>query len=150
MSWIALTEDDIVTKLSGPETAALKTAALQSGQADPLAEIITQVVREIRGYVKACDRNALGEGATIPDELLGAAINRVRYELATRLPVASLLTEARTESNRNALSLLKEAAACRFTLEQPETEAEEESASPSMPSICKPTRRFDRCDQEGI
>jgi len=148
--WIYVSESDVLSRLSGPEAAAMKTAALQSGQADPLPEVITQVVREIRGYVKACDRNTLGDGETIPDEVLGAAINRIRYELATRLPVPSLLTEARTEASRAAISLLKEVAACRFVLEQPATAATEVSASPPTPRITERTRHFDRCDQDGI
>ena len=119
MSWITLTETDIITKLSGPELAAMKTAALQSGQSSPLPEVISQVVREVRAYVASCNRNTVGEGATIPDELLGAALIRIRFELATRLPVSSLLTEDRRTANSNALTLLRDAAACKFAVEQP-------------------------------
>ena len=79
-----------LNELSGPEIAAMKTAALQSAQGNPLTEVITQVVAEIRGYVAACARNVLGDGETIPSELVGAAISRIRFELATRLPAASL------------------------------------------------------------
>ena len=128
MSWITLTEAQVLTKLSAPELAALKTAATAPGQTDPLPEILAQVVREVRGHVAGCDRNTLGPADTIPDELLGAALNRVRYELATRLPVASLLTEARKESNRDALTLLQRVASCQFALVQPETAGEQPSA----------------------
>ena len=128
MSWIALTEAHVLTKLTAPEVAALKTAATATGQADPLPEIVAQIVREVRGHVAGCAKNTLGPAGTIPDELQGAALNRVRYELATRLPVASLLTDARKESNRDALTLLQRVASCQFALVQPETAGEQPSA----------------------
>lgn len=149
MPWITLAEADVLTKLAAPELAAMKTAALGAGQANPLPEVITQVVREVRGYVAACDRNRLGEGATIPDELLGAAISRIRFELATRLPVASLLTDARREANRDALTLLSRVAACTFVLEQPAAVSPEVSAAPAAPRITPRARTYRREDGDG-
>jgi len=148
--WIYVSESDVLTRLSGPEAAAMKTAALQTGQANPLPEVITQVVREVRGYVKACARNTLGDGETIPDEILGAAINRIRYDLATRLPVPSLLTEARLEANRAAIALLRDVAACRFTLEQPATASAEISAATSAQVVTKTTRIATRAKLSGL
>lgn len=150
MSWITVTSDDVITKLSGPEKAAMTSAALQAAQTDPLPEVISQVVKEIRGYVAACERNLpLGDGETIPDELLGAAISRIRFHLATRLPVASLLTEDRRSANTEALTLLRDVAACRFLIVAP--------TSPSTESISSPTPRwsgrtstFGRTSQDGI
>lgn len=132
MSWIALTETQVLTKLSGPEIAAMKTAALQAGQANPLPEIIEQVVGEVRGYIGACANNTLGPAGTIPDELEGAVISRIRFELATRLPVKSLLTDDRREANRSALSLLRDVAACRFALVQPEEGEEGPQPHPTL------------------
>ena len=146
--WIPLTETDVITKLSGPETAAMKLAALSSGQANPLPEVISQVVKEIRGYVAACSRNTLGEGATIPDELLGAAISRIRFDLATRLPVASLLTEDRRTANANALTQLRDVAACHFALVSPVTETTDVIASPS-PRWSGRDRRYTRDQESG-
>lgn len=152
MSWITLTETNVITKLSGPEISAMKTAALQAGQANPLPGVISQVVKEIRGYVAACSRNTLGEGETIPDELEGPAISRIRYELATRLPVASLLSEDRRSANTNALTLLRDVAGCRFLIVQPATAApgEEQAANVVSPSISRPCRHFSRAKQDGI
>lgn len=150
MSWIEVTEAKVIAKLSGPEIAAMKTAALQAAQANPLTEVISQVVLEIRGYVAGCSSNTLGEGATIPDELLGAAVSRIRYELATRLPVASLLTEARQDANAAAITLLRDVAACRFKVVAPETAAEEQAGGGKRPRIESPTRYFKDADQDGI
>lgn len=149
MAWITLSESNVITKLSGPEIAAMKTAALQAAQTNPLPEVITQVIREIRGFVAGCSENTLGDGETIPDELLGVAISRIRFELATRLPVASLLTEDRREANRNALSLLSAVAACKFRIVAPETPTTEEISSPS-PQWKARTRRFGYCKEDGV
>jgi len=150
VSWITLTEADVLSKLAAPELAAMKSAALGVAQANPLPEVIAQIVREVRGYVAACDSNRLGTGATIPDELLGAAINRVRYELATRLPVASLLTDARKEANREATALLVRVSTCSFRLEQPAEVSGENLAAPPAPRIRPRPLTHRRRDADGI
>lgn len=150
MSWIEVTEAKVIAKLSGPEIAAMKTAALQAAQANPLTEVINQVVLEVRGYVAACGNNILGDGSTIPDELLGATVSRIRFELATRLPVASLLTEDRRAANRDALTLLRDVAACKFSIVQPVTADEDQASSAPAPSITERCRKFTRTDSDGI
>jgi hypothetical protein len=150
MSWIPLTETEVITKLSGPEISAMKTAALQAAQVNPLPGIISQVILEIRGYVAACQRNQLGDGETIPDELQGAAISRIRFELATRLPVASLLTEDRRTANANALTLMRDAAACRFLIVQPATAAADQAAGPAVQLVSSTTRKATREKLSGL
>jgi hypothetical protein len=140
MAWITLTETDVVTKLSGPEIAAMKTAALQVAQVNPLPGIIAQVILEIRGYVAACTRNLLGLGQTIPDELQGAAISRIRFELATRLPVASLLTDDRRTANANAISLLRDVAKCDFLIVAPVDQSPDQPGGASV-EVASKTRR---------
>jgi hypothetical protein len=148
--WQTITEADVVTKLSGPENAAMQTVALKSGQANPLTGIISQVVAEIRGYVAACANNTLGEGETIPSELLGAAISRIRYELASRLPVPGLITEARSSANADAIALLRDVAACRFLVVAPETAAPDQAAGPSIEVASSTTRRATRDKLSGL
>jgi len=147
--WITITETDIITKLSGPELAAMKAAALQAAQTNPLPDVISQVVKEVRGYVAACATNVLGAGETIPDELRGAVISRVRYELATRLPVASLLTDDRRKANSDALTLLRDAAACKFAIVSPATPTTEEISNPS-PRYSARERTYKRNQQDGL
>lgn len=150
MSWIIIAEADVISKLSGPELAAMKSAALQAAQTDPLPEVIEQVTKEIRGYVSGCAENVLGDGLTIPDELLGAAINRIRYELATRLPVATLLTDARTRANDQALTLLRDVAACKFKVIAPATPSAEQAAGPSVQLVSANTRQASREKLRGL
>lgn len=149
MAWITITEDDVITKLSGPEKAAMNSAALQALQTAPLPEIIEQVTKEIRGYVAACARNTLGDGLTIPDELLGTAVNRIRYEFATRLPVSSLLTEDSRRANEAAITLLRDVAACSFAIVSPAAPSSEEVGSPS-PQWSARSKQFGRAQQDGI
>jgi hypothetical protein len=147
MSWITLTEAGVQTKLSGAELVALKTAALAVGQTNPLPEVLTLVTREVRGYVAANSKNVLGAEGTIPDELESAALNRIRYELATRLPVASLLTQARTDANTAATALFKEVAADRFRIVPPVTEATEQAATGTAVQVVTSSTRLTNRDR---
>lgn len=148
MAWITLSINDVKTRLAGAEVEALQEAALAVGQADPLPEIIRQAIIEVRGYVAACRENTLGAGDTIPEELKSAALDLIRHRVCTRLPV-QLLTEERKEEYRNALTLLRDAAACRFTLEQPATASTAVLPSPK-PSIKSRPLSFDRQSQDGV
>jgi hypothetical protein len=150
MSWVTLTEANVIAKLSGPELAAMKTAALGTAQANPLTEVISQVVLEIRGYVAACARNKLGDGATIPDELLGAAVSRCRFELATRLPVSSLLTEDRRTANANALTLLRDVAGCRFLVVQPANRSVDQAAGGTASQVIRHGSHLHQHEMDGL
>ena len=130
--WISITEEHVLTRLAAPELAALKTAATAPGQPSPLPDIISYVTREVRAYVAAQPGNKLGPELTIPDELQIAALNRIRYELATRLPVASLLTDPRKESNTAAIAQLRDVAACKFRIVQPPDANEADQAIPQL------------------
>lgn len=120
MSWITLTEDQVLRRFAGAELSALRSAALAPGQDDPLPEVITQVTREIRAYVAGCATNQLGAEGTIPDECEGAALARIGFEIATRLPVRQLLTEDRKEANRNAVTFLSKISKCEVRIVPPE------------------------------
>lgn len=150
MAWITITEAHLLTRLSGPEKAALNSAALQALQTAPLPEIISQVTREVRGYVGACTRNTLGAGETIPDELLGIAIDRIRFDLAGRLPVSSLLTEDRRTANANALSTLRDVAACRFAVVGPDTPATAQAGGPATELVNSSARKATRERLSGL
>lgn len=144
--WVTITEDDFNRKMAGPETNALKTKVLAAGQANPLPEIIADVVNEVRGYVAV--KNTLAAGATIPDKLESAALAIIRFRLATRLPVSTLLTDDRRTENKDALALLKMVAQGDYAIDEPEDVSEEVIGTPS-PSMKKKCRRFTRRSQDG-
>lgn len=126
MGWNTITEDDIRSRLAAAELTSLKTVETVNGQ-DVLADLISQVTDEIRGYVSACSINSLGAEGTIPSRLMTAAVNLVRYRLLNRLPIntPSLLQE-RKQEYRDSIQLLRDVAACKFQVDDgdPTTEPE--------------------------
>jgi len=121
MSWIAITEEDLLTRMSGSELEAFRAAGLTEGQGDPIATIILAVVEEIRGYI-AAGGYTLGLPETIPVRLASAALDRIVWEVMKR-PGATIMdtNDARKEANEAALRLFREVAAGRFAIEDPAT-----------------------------
>jgi glycerate-2-kinase len=150
MAWITLDETNVQTRLTGPELSALKSAALAPGQVNPLPEIIAKVIQEVRGRVAACQLNRIGAGSTIPDELTESALAIIRYRLLTRLPVASLLTDARREEYRDALRLLADVAASHFRIEQPSTPTTQIISGPATEVASKSERKATREKMRGL
>jgi phage gp36-like protein len=120
VSWIAISESAVRSTLAAAELSALRTVQLAAGQMDPLAEIIERTVDEVRGYVAANPLNRVGAAGTIPGELEAAALALVRYRLVTRLPLKTLLTEARKDEQRDAITLLRDVAGGRFAILPPD------------------------------
>jgi hypothetical protein len=148
MAWTTITVENVKTRLTGAELTALQSSALASGQSDPLPEICVQVVDEVRGYI-AAGGFALETGTTVPSKLLGASLAIIRYRLATRLPVKSLLDDNRVKENEAAIRLLESVAARRFLIEEPTTASTEAIGGP-VPSMSAKTRTYKRTDQDGI
>lgn len=152
MAWITLVEADIKTALAGGEFAAYTTRALSAGQANPLPEQLGRVTRQIRGYVAACDANALGPDGTIPDELEGAAVDMVACALISRLPLPDSMTERLQRRQEDALRLLRDVAACKFAVEQPPADeaSDEDIPGSGTPRITTKTLRYTSAHQDGI
>lgn len=117
MSWISVTVADIATRLADPELDAARNALVASG--DPLPDIVSAMVAEVRGRVAANRANRLGPAGTIPDELLNAALALIRGRLLSRLPVAALMTEERRAEIKSAEQLLRDVAAGSFIVSVP-------------------------------
>ncbi|MBK8477452.1 MAG: DUF1320 family protein [Opitutaceae bacterium] len=149
MAWLLLTSAHIATALTGPEITAAQSAVLVAGQAAPMPDVITQVSRYVRARVGACAKNTLGEGDTIPDELLASAIDLAVYRLAKRLPGKILAKQERVDAATAAESLLQDVAACRLALAQPATSSSETVASTPAPRFTVRPRQFSRSQQDG-
>lgn len=148
MSWISVTVADIATRLADPELDAARNALVAAG--DPLPDIVSAVVAEVRGYVGACRTNRLGPAGTIPDELLNAALALIRGRLLSRLPVTSLDTDARRKEVDSAERLLREVAACRFVVSLPAEPAPAgDIPAPPRPSWSARPREFSRRQTDG-
>jgi len=124
MAWIELTESLLEDRLTADELSALKTVSV-SGSATPLADVVSGVTNEIRGYCSA-GGYPRGAGATIPDELLEAAVAISRYRLIVRLPAQKMLmTEDRRTEKNDAIQMLRDLVATgKLGIEDPATQAD--------------------------
>ena len=132
MPWVAITEADVVKVLAGPELDSYRSAALEDGQADPVAPAIDAVTQEIHGYVQACARNVLGPDGTIPSRLLDCALAL----LAVRIParVGRDPRPVRKDAAAAALAQLKDVAACKFMVDPPAPDLPPSTEPSSAPS----------------
>ncbi|KAF0093435.1 MAG: hypothetical protein E1N59_2836 [Puniceicoccaceae bacterium 5H] len=137
MSWIQITEADVLTVLNAREIEKYRTVATAAGQADPVLETIKQVVDEVRGYVAACDHNELAAGDTIPSNLLQAALHLITVRIPAR--VDQKVSETRMDLYNAALVLLRQVAACKFRVEQPEGATDDTFATGAAVTVVKKT-----------
>jgi hypothetical protein len=153
MAWREIYEQDLVTQISGAELDAIRQAVLAEGQADPVLPTIQQVTGEVRGYVAGCAANTLGAEGTVPEELIGHAVAIVVMRIMGR-PAAAIIDSksgARADAAATALSVLRDVAACKFKIAQPETPTTESVASTGPRfSTTRRTRNFDGCSQDGV
>jgi hypothetical protein len=148
--WVEITEDDLLTAISGPELEAIRAAALGAGQADPVQPTIDQVTRKVRSYVAACADNELGTGNTIPDELMDDALALIIVRLMPR--AAGLMidaSEVRRNAAKDAMTNLRAVSRCGMALEQPATVSSEVVVSPS-PSIKANKSTINPCTTDGM
>jgi hypothetical protein len=139
MAWIVISEADLLTRVSGAELEALRTAALGDGQADPVAELFTQITDEIHGYLPP---SLAGAANAVPSRLLGAALDRIIWELMKR-PGATIIDDAngsRAKANAAATALFQRVAEGKFLVENPDTGA---SASPTGSQTINPPRQHE-------
>jgi hypothetical protein len=147
MSWIAPAESDVLTVLSETELATYRAAATASGQADPLAPTLAQVVDMVRGYVGAYKPNTLGLPGTIPQKLLATALDLVAVRLPQRVGVSP--KDVRQMAASRAVRLLEQVAAGTFNIEEPDSPSLETTSAP-RPSIKAHRRHFTQREEEGV
>lgn len=143
MSWLAITEVHLLKKISGPELAVLRAAALKSGQADPVQESIDGVTKEVRGYVSSPRAaNRLHANASfIPDELLEAATALIVMRFISR--PAGLTLDPKGERQRQAeeaTELLRAVARGDFGIVQPSTVTTEDVKAASAKVLQQSSR----------
>jgi len=147
MAWIIPSESDVLTVLSETELATYRAAAIASGQADPVAPTLAQVVDLVRGYVGSYRPNTLGLPGTIPQKLLATALDLVAVRIPQRVGVSP--KDVRLTAATQALRLLEQVAAGAFNIEEPDEETSEVSSAP-RPSIAAQRRHFSHHDEEGV
>lgn len=149
--WIEVTSADVKNRLSGAEYNGVTAAALASGQvaATVVAAQITGVVNYIRGFVPAGVPR--GDGETIPDELLDAALAMIVYRILTRLPnLKSLLDQSRKDANEAAEKLMRDVAGGRFRLVTPSDPDDAQPAGTGVEQVGTTTRTATRETMRGL
>ena len=116
MSWRLITEDDILTRLSGVELDAYRNAVLDPAQPDPIADATDQVTSRVRGAVAV--KYLLGDSGTIPESLLGPALDILIIDIMSR--AGGMITDPddmRRKKYDDALVLLKAIASGGYAVE---------------------------------
>lgn len=148
MAWRAPTENDLKGSISATEIAAYRVAAADDEQTDPVTKKLDAVVTLVRGYIAAHAANTLGAEGTLPDGLIGPAMDYVAVDVIKRLPGRNV-GEERSGARKAAIRLFETVAAGKFAIEQPIVESEEVIGSIS-PASSAPTRYFKNTQQDGI
>ena len=116
MAWKAITESDILTRMAGAELEAFRTAALGESQCDPIDDAITQVTDIVRGY--CASKNTLGPAGTIPDALLGPALDILILNIQSRAGGMIIdPDDQRTDASRRAYDILKQVGTGTFSID---------------------------------
>jgi hypothetical protein len=151
MAWRAITEDDVLTRISGAELAALRAAALGEDQEDPVDDVLTQITNMVRGYCAARASNAMGASGTIPEVLLGAALDLIVVEISKRAAGTLIDPEGtREEAVRNALRLLERVADGKFSVDDDGEDGTYQGTSGGASTAAEPASRFDRAHMKGL
>ena len=149
--WRVPTENDLETVLTGPEIAAVKTAALEVGSGNPVPATLENVVDEVRGYIAGCSRNRLGAAGTLPTQLIAVAMTVVRERLLNRFPQLGLLSAERQTEYANAMIALRDVAKCQIAVEAPPGADVGPEILPSpVPKIYPRRLHRQPCDADGI
>lgn len=154
MAWITLTASHLLARLTESERAAMDEKDLADGQTSPVTAILSAVAGKVRRAVAKGGGALDAVAATIPDELLDAAISIARYRLCCRFP-AALLNEDRRKEYDNAEMELRDVADDAAGIVAPTAEDSSTISEPATPSYSEDdppqgVRNFDRTDQDGI
>ncbi|MFA5265612.1 MAG: phage protein Gp36 family protein [Opitutaceae bacterium] len=149
MSWITLTETDVLEKMAAAELEACREMALAENQSDPLDGVIAEVTQEVRGYVGT--KYTLSFGDTIPVKLRGPALVLIRDRLLSRFPVQINTNEDRAKQTEAALTLLRDVAAGKFLIDLADSAITGEMASHAPVELVRSSRQnFTRDSMNGL
>jgi hypothetical protein len=117
MSWITLSEDELLARLSSTELDSIQSAG-ETTPTDRITGILSQVTELVRGKVATCAENLalMGPAGTIPSELQWAAVTIARASLIASLPISNGETDPRQEEFREATRQLDAAARCELKI----------------------------------
>lgn len=145
--WRELTVADVLGVLNAPETAAYQAAAAGDDQ-DVLADAVTAVVNQCRGYIADNAENSLAEGVTLPERVHLSALHIIRVEMLTRIDME--VSKDRVEARRDAIRFFERVADGRVSIEQPTGTLDTSSGSPSITLLSDNERQATRDTLSGL
>jgi hypothetical protein len=148
MSWLALTEANLLTTLSSSELEGYRAAALATGQDDPVTPTMSLVTDLVRGYVAASGRYLLGVAGTLPEKLFAPALDIIAFRIPAR--VGQDAEQSRKTLNDQAIKLLEQVAKGDYGIEEPTVPDTVDVISNPSPLFVAKTLSFTRDDEEGI
>ena len=118
MSWITITSTDVKNHMAAAEYEAVASVALAAGQVSPVAQVIADVIAEVRNAVQSCKTNTVETDTTlIPPGLKTAALDLIVARLGRRLPGSGINNEDRRNAEKDAIRKLELVAKCELYVE---------------------------------
>lgn len=151
MSWRAITEADVLSKMSSPELEAFRATAIAGGQADPITTAIDQVTELVRGYVGSNSKNTVDTDnpTFIPERLISPAVDILVVDIPARAAGVQIDPEdARAKAKAQAVRLLERVADNKFSIDDPVTGNESSSGGASV--VNPRTQRVTRENLKGL
>lgn len=145
--WREILQADVEGVLSAPELAAYQAAAAAEAQ-DPMADAITAVVNQCRGYIADNAANQLAEGLTLPERVHLSALHIIRVELLTRLDIEA--SRDRADAKRDAIRFFERVAEGKVAIESPTGATEASGSTPTMETLNSRDRIADRSKLSGL
>ena len=122
INWITPSEADILTRVSGAELDAFRSAALAADQPDPVQAQITAVVNFMRGYISRCPNVDMTtkDAGTIPASGLHPFLYIIVPTIQGR-PAGAVIEGTngiRIDARSDAMRWLKDCANCLIAVDE--------------------------------
>lgn len=117
MSWIAITDAEVLDEITPAENAALRNI---QGATDKLPRILARCVGKFRGAMLAANM-ALGDDGKVPESIADDVVAYARWRFLISVPQAKALqTEERKDAYKEAVAVLNKLRAGDMPVESPE------------------------------
>jgi hypothetical protein len=145
--WKTPTEADLLGVLNAAETSAYQAAAAGEGQ-DVLADALTAVANQCRGYIADNAANKLADGLTLPERVMLSAMHILRVEMLTRLDIE--VSKDRMEAKRDAIRFFERVSDGKVQIEQPTGAVDASGPVQTVEVISKNERQATRENLSGL
>ncbi len=114
MSWIAITDAEVLDEITPAENATLRNI---QGAVDKLPRILQRVIAKFRGAIQAGGQT-LGDAGTLPDSIVDDVVAYARWRFLNSIGAAkSMQTEERKAAYEEAISVLEQLRKGELTVE---------------------------------